>query len=66
MLSSESDVSSKRVNGTICILTMVLLIIVAVTVDLDVKSAHENLIKMVFTGGLVLLGINAAEKIFKK
>lgn len=66
MLSSESDVSSKRTMGSICILSMVIAILTVVFVGVEIKDNHVDLISMVFGGGIILLGVNAIESVFRK
>ena len=66
LLSAESSESSKRFNATLCIISMILLVMIVVLFKMDVELAHENLIKTIFSGGLVLLGVTAIEKIMKK
>ena len=66
LLSAESSESSKRFNATLCIISMILLVMIVVLFEIDIKSAHESLIKTIFSGGLILLGVTAIEKIMKK
>lgn len=66
MLSGESDISSKRVNGTICIMLTVLIVILSVILGWEIKPPQENLIGTIFWGGVILLGVTAVEKYMKK
>jgi len=66
MLSSESDVSSKRFNATICIQSMAIAALVIIFTGTDITDNHISLMSMIFGGGVILLGVNAAEKIFRK
>lgn len=66
MLSEGPDASSKRTNGTMCILVTLLLVCGVVIFKMDILPIHEALISMVFWGGITLLGITGAEKFLKK
>lgn len=66
MFSGGSDVSSKRVNGTLCILTVLLILIIFPSFGIVFTKELMILIKMVFWGGTALLGLGIADKIFTK
>ena len=70
MIGDGDQVSSKRVNGTICILSGVLLVYTAVILAICLKSEIPKeataLIISLFSTGLVLLGAGALVDIFKK
>ena len=66
LLSAESGESSKRFNATLCIVSMIVLVIIVVLFGMEIKIGHESLIKTIFSGGLILLGVTAVEKIMKK
>lgn len=66
MFTSNSDVSSKRVNGTFCILTVLFIIILCTIFGYTISAELLKLIKMVFWGGTMLLGLGIADKYFNK
>lgn len=70
MLSDGEQVSSKRVNGTLCVISAILIvltaIVLALTIKVDIPNEVTALIIAVFSSGLVLLGAGALVDIFKK
>lgn len=66
LFSGSEDVSSRRVNGTLCIITTVLIVIISIVLDLNIKIPQENLLSTIFWGGVVLLGATGVEKLIKK
>jgi len=65
IFSSSSDTSSKRVNGTLCILTVLLIVIISTSFGLSISKELLSLIKMIFWGGAGLLGLGMADKYLK-
>ena len=65
MLSAEDGISSKRVNGTLCILTTLIILYISVIFDIRLDSIQADILSTVFYGGVLLLGINLLER-FKK
>lgn len=66
MFTANSDVSSKRVNGTFCIITVLIIIILCTIFGFTISAELLKLIKMVFWGGTMLLGLGIADKYFNK
>lgn len=66
LFSGASDVSSKRFNGTICVLSIVIIIIISIIFGYKIPPEIIQLIKMVFWGGTGLLGLGMADKFLKK
>lgn len=66
MLSGNSDVSSKRVNGTLCIWTILIILITSVIWQFNISETQESIISTVFWGGIMLLGVGIADHYFKK
>lgn len=66
MFTGTSDVSSKRINGTLCILTVLGVIITSLLFNFTIDQPKENIITTVFWGGVMLLGIGIADHYFKK
>jgi hypothetical protein len=48
MLSTSSETSSKRVNGTLCVASMVLIVVLSIIFDWDISSVQENLLSTIF------------------
>ena len=65
MFSGNSDVSSKRVNGTFCIIATVTLIVLFPIFKWELSDALKSLIEMIFWGGTMLLGLGIADRFFK-
>ena len=65
MFNGSNDVSSKRVNGTLCVLTVLFILVISIIFDKSISSELMKLTKMVFWGGTMLLGLGIAEKYFK-
>ncbi len=65
MLSSNDDEASKRVNGTACIMVVIVILVVSLVFKIDIKSELWNLIDTVFWGGVVLLGVGIGDRIMK-
>jgi hypothetical protein len=66
MFHRESNISSKRINGTVCIVVVITILVVSFILNRDFKPAQENLLNTVFWGGVVLLGAGIGEKFIKK
>ena len=66
MFSGNQDVSSKRVNGTACVFTILILLIISVIFDKVITVEMSKLLEMVFWGGTALLGLSVTEKFFNK
>lgn len=65
MFNGGSDVSSKRVNGTMCISTILLILLYSVFKNQAINPDVMLFIKLVFFGGLTLLGVSVLEKFIK-
>lgn len=65
MFNGNNDVSSKRVNGTLCVLTVLFILVISIIFDKSISVELMKLLKMVFWGGTMLLGLGIAEKYFK-
>jgi len=65
MFNGNNDVSSKRVNGTLCVITVLVILIISIIFDKSISSELMKLTKMVFWGGTALLGLGIAEKYIK-
>ena len=65
MFNGSNDVSSKRVNGTLCVLTVLFILVISIIFDKSISVELMKLLKMVFWGGTMLLGLGIAEKYFK-
>lgn len=65
LFSGASDVSSKRFNGTICVLSVIILIIISVIFEYQISKEIIPLVKMIFWGGTGLLGLGMADKFLK-
>ena len=66
MFNGNNDVSSKRVNGTLCILVVLILLIISVIFGKQISDEISKLMEMVFWGGAALLGLGVAEKWINK
>ena len=62
MFSGNSDVSSKRVNGTLCIISTVGILLTSILLEKQLSAEVVDLIKVVFWGGTALLGLGVADK----
>lgn len=65
MFSGSNDVSSKRVNGTICILIILTLLSVSIIWDKDVSQSKIDWAIAVFWGGVSLLGVGVVDQYFR-
>lgn len=63
---SSSDVSSKRINGSLCILVTLIISLLCTIFGFTISTELLKLIKMVFWGGTMLLGLGIADKYFNK
>ena len=66
MFSVKDNVSSKRVAGLYTLITIVTVIEVYVVASSMPWDLKVELLKTVFYGGLIALGITSVEKIFMK
>jgi len=66
MFSGKEDTSSKRVNGTMCILLVTIIVTLSIILDWTIRIPQENLLHTIFWGGTGLLGITTLEKYLKK
>ena len=62
MFSGSSDVSSKRINGTLCIISTVAILFTCVIWGKQLSNEVVELTKVVFWGGTALLGLGVADK----
>ena len=62
MFSGSSEISSKRVNGTLCILSVLFILIISVIFEKGISVEIMKLIKTIFWGGTALLGLGLMEK----
>lgn len=65
MFSGNSEVSSKRVNGTFCIITTLFILLISAIFGKVISPELTVLVKMVFWGGTALLGLGITENLFK-
>lgn len=65
MLTEESGTSSKRINGTLCILSVVLSTFLSIVFKWNILPSHEFLLSTIFWGGTGLLGLTSIEKYLK-
>lgn len=65
LFSGASDVSSKRFNGTLCVVSVIILIIISVIFAYPISKEIIPLVKMIFWGGTGLLGLGMADKFLK-
>lgn len=69
-LSSETDLSSKRFNGTVAyILASLTIIVISVSdffKDWSLSNTGESLLETVLWSGVTLLGATAVEKMWTK
>lgn len=65
MFSGNEEVSSKRVNGTFCVLSVLFILIISIIFDKSISDQLVKLLKMVFWGGTALLGLGITEKFIK-
>lgn len=65
MFNSSSETSSKRVNGTLCILTVLLIVLISASFGLPISKEVLTLVKMIFWGGAGLLGLGMADRFLK-
>lgn len=66
MFTASSDVSSKRVNGTFCINVVLIILLLCTIFNFPISAELYKLIKMVFWGGTMLLGLGIADNYFNK
>lgn len=48
MFNGNKEVSSKRVNGTLCILSVIFILTISIIFDKSISSELVKLLKMVF------------------
>lgn len=48
MFNGNNDVSSKRVNGTLCVLTVLFILVISIIFDKSISVELMKLLKMVF------------------
>lgn len=65
MFNGNKEVSSKRVNGTLCILSVIFILTISIIFDKSISSELVKLLKIVFWGGTALLGLGITEKYIK-
>lgn len=65
MFSGSSEISSKRVNGTFCIMSVLFILFISIIFDKSISPEIVKLIKMIFWGGATLLGLGITEKYIK-
>lgn len=65
MFNGGSDVSSKRVNGTMCIVTVLYAFIHFVYKNQPIDPDVISLLKVILFSGLTLLGVSVLEKLIK-
>ena len=65
MFSGSAEVSSKRVNGTFCIMSVLFILFISIIFDKSISPEMLKIIKMVFWGGTTLLGLGITEKYIK-
>jgi hypothetical protein len=66
MFSGTSDVSSKRVNGTVLIFSVLVTVLLSIIFSWEIKPTQENLLTTLFWGGTILLGVSVTEQYLKK
>lgn len=70
MLSDGDQISSKRVNGTLCIVSGLLMaftaIVLAICLGKDIPKEASVILIAVFSTGLGLLGVGALVEVLKK
>jgi hypothetical protein len=68
ILSSESDMSSKRLAGIASIMSVILIMYIIVIFDIEIKYVDlvRDLLKTVFIGGMLLLGVSKFSEGFGK
>lgn len=62
MFNGNSSVSSKRVNGTICIISTIIILFTCILLNKPISEEIVGLLKVVFWGGTALLGLGVADK----
>lgn len=65
IFSSSSDVSSKRFNGTLCIHSIVIIVVICAIFGLNVSDNIKDLMTALLACGSALLGVGAFEAYFK-
>jgi hypothetical protein len=48
MFNGNNDVSSKRVNGTLCVITVLVILVISIICDKSISTELMKLTKMVF------------------
>jgi hypothetical protein len=48
MFKRDSNISSKRINGTACVVVVIAILVVSFILNQDFKPAQENLLNTVF------------------
>lgn len=66
MFTGQSGTSSKRVNGTIYGLSVVIIVILSVINQWTILQPQENLLHTIFWGALLLFGITGVEKFINR
>lgn len=66
MFSSSAEASSKRFNGTLCVLTVLFLLIISTIFNITISSPVLAFLKTIYWGGTALLGLGIADKFLKK
>lgn len=62
MFSGNSDVSSKRINGTLCIVSTIAILFTCILLGKPLSEEVVGLVKVIFWGGTALLGLGVADK----
>ena len=62
MFNGNSNVSSKRVNGTFCIISTIIILFTCILLNKSISEEIVGLLKVVFWGGTALLGLGVADK----
>lgn len=66
MFSSSAEASSKRVNGTFCVMTVLFLLMISTIFGIPISPQILSFLKSIFWGGTALLGLGLADKYLGK